>query len=124
MNTTNSNTEITLLARSAPYGSGAAKLCLDVSIAAAVFEQTVNYVFLDDGIYQVLDEQDASPINSKSLGKTLEALGLYGIEKLYVDEDSLRERNLSTDQLLPQVELVNANAIKKFINQSKFVLTL
>jgi tRNA 2-thiouridine synthesizing protein C len=124
MNTTNSNTNITLLARSAPYGSDAAKLCLDISIAAAVFEQTVTYIFLDDGVYQVLNNQDSSAINSKTLGKGLEALSLYGIEKLYADEDSLRERNLSLNQLLPQVELVSAEAIKIFISQSKSVMTL
>lgn len=115
---------ITFISRSAPYGNNRGKLCLDMALASAVFEQDVNYVFLDDGVYQLLKGQDAAAIQSKTLGNALEALALYGIESVYADQQSLQERGIDAADLLAGMQLIGSDAIAKLIDSSDTVFNL
>ncbi|NQV70222.1 MAG: sulfurtransferase complex subunit TusC [Pseudohongiella sp.] len=115
---------ITFISRSAPYGRDNSQLCLEMALACAVFEQNVNYVFLDDGVYQLVGAQNASAIDAKTLGNALETLELYGIENICVDEDSLNQRNLMAKDLLGEFKLVNRSLITALIRQSDCVFNL
>lgn len=115
---------ITFISRSAPYGSNRANLCLDMALASAVFEQDVRYVFLGDGIYQLLKGQDGAAIKSKTLGNALETLALYGIENVYADKQSLKERGIDEGELLPDIQLIDSSALVKIIKGSDTVFNL
>lgn len=115
---------ITFISRSAPYGNNRANLCLDMALASAVFEQDVSYVFLDDGVYQLLKGQDAAAIQSKTLGNALETLALYGIESIFADQQSLTKRSIDAAELLPGMELIDSDAISKLIASSDSVFNL
>ena len=67
-----------LTSRQAPYGSKA-KLVIDAALAAAAFEQQVNFLFMDDGVFQLVQNQNAESISSKTIGRALETLELYGL---------------------------------------------
>lgn len=120
----NTNKVITFISRRAPYGDSNAQLCLEMALACAVFGQTVSYVFLDDGVYQLLKHQDASGIDSKTLGKALETLDLYGIENVCVDADSLSERGIQGSDLVLEVEPVSRTHIAELIDQADTVFNL
>ncbi|PCI76153.1 MAG: sulfurtransferase complex subunit TusC [SAR86 cluster bacterium] len=115
---------ITFISRSAPYGNNRANLCLDMALASAVFEQDVNYVFLDDGVYQLLKGQDAAAIQSKTLGNALETLALYGIENVYADQQSLKKRGINRAELLPGMQLIDSDAVAKLIESADTVFNL
>ena len=115
---------ITFISRSAPYGNNRANLCLDMALASAVFEQKVNYVFLDDGVYQVLKGQDGAAIQNKTLGNALETLALYGIENVYADQQSLKKRSIDIAELLPGMQLIESDAVSKLIENSDTVFNL
>lgn len=115
---------ITFISRSAPYGRSNSRLCLDMALACAVFEQNVNYVFLDDGVYQLLKGQDATAIDVKTLANALEALELYGIENVCVDKDSLIQRRLTTKDLLADIKPIDRQGIAALINKSDCVYNL
>ena len=124
-NTTNPTKScITFISRSAPYGSNRANLCLDMALACAVFEQDVNYVFLDDGIYQLLKGQDGAAIQNKTLGSALETLALYSIENVYVDQQSLKERDIDAAELLPSIKLIENYALSRLIKNANLVFNL
>ena len=124
-NTTNPTKScITFISRSAPYGSNRANLCLDMALACAVFEQDVNYVFLDDGIYQLLKGQDGAAIQNKTLGSALETLALYSIENVYVDQESLKERDIDAAELLPSIKLIENDALSRLIKNADLVFNL
>ena len=124
-NTTNPTKScITFISRSAPYGSNRANLCLDMALACAVFEQDVNYVFLDDGIYQLLKGQDGAAIQNKTLGSALETLALYSIENVYVDQQSLKERGIDAAELLPGIKLIENYALSRLIKSADLVFNL
>ena len=124
-NTTNPTKScITFISRSAPYGSNRANLCLDMALACAVFEQDVNYVFLDDGIYQLLKGQDGAAIQNKTLGSALETLALYSLENVYVDQQSLKERDIDAAELLPSIKLIENDALSRLIKNADLVFNL
>jgi len=115
---------ITFISRSAPYGSNRANLCLDAVLAAAVFEQNIHYVFLGDGVLQLLQNQDAAGIHQKTLGKALETLDLYGVDNVYVDKVSLADRNLSPADLSIAVKEIDQERLSELIQQSDTVFNL
>ena len=116
--------QITFISRAAPYGKNKANLCLDIALASAVFEQEVNYVFYGDGVYQLLKGQDGAAIASKTLGNAMETLSLYGIENVYIDQQSLLERNIDVSELLPGMQTIDAVAIARLIETSDTVFNL
>lgn len=115
---------IAFISRSAPYGKNRANLCLDMALASAVFEQDVSYVFMDDGVYQLLKGQDGAAVESKTLGNALETLSLYGIEKVYAERQSLTDRHIEEMDLLPGLRLLENDEIADLINSADKVFVL
>jgi tRNA 2-thiouridine synthesizing protein C len=89
--------------RKSPYGSVYALESLEVVLIAAAFEQNVKLVFMDDGVFQLTKNQDPADIGMKNFSKTYGALGDYDVNQIYVDEQSLKERGLTLDDLQPLV---------------------
>ena len=87
--------------RKAPYGTIYALEALEIVLIAGAFEQQVKLIFMDDGVYQLIRNQDPSAIGMKNFSKTFGALGDYDVEQIYVDYESLNMRGLSIHDLLP-----------------------
>jgi tRNA 2-thiouridine synthesizing protein C len=85
--------------RKAPYGTVYALESLEVVLIGAAFEQDVKLVFIDDGVYQLTKGQSTEGIGMKNFSPTYSALGDYDIKEIYVDEQSLKDRGLSMDDL-------------------------
>ena len=119
-----SRKKFTFISRSAPYGSNRPKMSLDAALATAVFEQQVNYLFMDDGVYQLLANQNGEPIQAKTLGNALETLELYGIEKVYVDKESMQARKLTAANLKIPVTELDSSAMRELVAQSDYVINL
>jgi len=117
-------TNFTFLARTAPYGNNRSNLLMDIALASSVFEQKSNYVFMDDAIYQLLRNQNADHIQTKTFGKAIEAIKLYGINNIYVFEKSLTERSVSLDELVLNPEIINQKQLQKLIRNSQNVISL
>tara|TARA_B100000427_G_scaffold324044_1_gene328484 strand:- start:606 stop:974 length:369 start_codon:yes stop_codon:yes gene_type:complete len=117
-------TNFTFLARTAPYGNNRSNLLMDIALASSVFEQKSNYVFMDDAIYQLLRNQNADHIQTKTFGKAIEAIKLYGINNIYVLKKSLTERSVSLDELVLNPEIINQKQLQKLIRNSQNVISL
>ena len=121
---TNTAKTITFITRSTPYGHGQAKACLDMVLSAAVFEQKINFIFMDDGVWQLKKGQAPSHIDAKDLSAAFTALPLYEVNDLYVNANDLQERGLSCEELVVPVHSVQANTIAELIRESDVVFTL
>lgn len=86
--------------RKPPHGSIYALESLEVVLIGAAFEQEVSLAFVDDGVYQLLRNQDTRDIGSKNFSPTFRALGDYDVSKIYVERESLELRGLTRDDLL------------------------
>ena len=87
--------------RRAPYGTIYALESLEVVLIGAAFEQEVSVAFIDDGVYQLMAGQDTAGIGMKNFSKTYRALGDYDVRRLYVERESLAERGITVEQLMP-----------------------
>jgi tRNA 2-thiouridine synthesizing protein C len=87
--------------RKAPHGTIYAHEALEVVLIGAAFEQDVTLAFIDDGVYQLLQNQDTGAIGTKNFAPTFRALGDYDVNQIYVERESLEKRGLSTDDLMP-----------------------
>ncbi len=116
--------KLLFISRSPPYGSDRARSLLDMSLAAAVFEQNIEMLFLDDGVYQLLRGQDGSAIGAKTLGNALEALELYGIERPGVSAAALAKRGLGAEDLAIAAEPLSPAEIRQRITDARAVFNL
>ncbi|MFV1982381.1 MAG: sulfurtransferase complex subunit TusC [Thiohalomonadales bacterium] len=87
--------------RKAPHGTIYAWESLEVVLISAAFDQDVSLAFVGDGVYQLLTNQDTSELGTKNFSPTYKALGDYDINKLYVEQESLDERGLTLDDIMP-----------------------
>jgi len=87
--------------RKAPHGTIFALESLEVVLIGAAFDQDVSLAFIDDGVYQLMKNQDTSGIGVKNFSATYRALGDYEVNKIYVERESLELRGLSKDNLMP-----------------------
>ncbi|MGO9543510.1 MAG: sulfurtransferase complex subunit TusC [Rhodomicrobium sp.] len=87
--------------RKAPYGTIYALEALEVVLIGAAFEQDVSLAFIDDGVYQLMAGQDTAAAGVKNFSRTYKALGDYEVRKLYVERESLEERGLTLEDLMP-----------------------
>ena len=87
--------------RKPPHGTIYALESLEVVLIGAAFEQDVTLAFIDDGVYQLLKNQDSSAIGTKNFAPTYRALGDYDVNKIYVERESLEMRGLVKEDLMP-----------------------
>jgi len=122
--------------RKAPYGTVYALESLEVVLIGAAFEQDVQLVFIDDGVYQLTKGQSTEGIGMKNYSKAYAALGDYDVNKIYIDEQSLSDRGLTIDDLQPltyededddwaeksSMNLVNREQLAKIIGDADVLL--
>ena len=87
--------------RRAPYGTVYALESLEVVLIGAAFDQDVSLAFIGDGVYQLKADQDSSDSDQKNFSPIYQALGDYDVSKLYVEQESLDERGLTLEDLMP-----------------------
>jgi len=111
------------LNRKAPYGTVYALESLEVVLIGAAFEQDVSLVFLDDGVYQIKKGQDTQGVQMKNFSPTYRALEMYDVEKLYVSRQSLEERGLTEEDLLVDVEVLDASQLADLMDEQDVILS-
>lgn len=109
--------------RRAPHGTVYALESLETVLIGAAFDQDVSMLFIDDGVYQLKKDQNTETIAFKNFAKAFRALEMYDVEKLFVEAESLQERNLTTDDLLVDVEVINRSQVSELINDQDMVLS-
>jgi len=103
--------------RKAPYGTIYALESLEVVLIAAAFDQDVSLAFLDDGVYQLKKGHQPKGIEMKNFQPTYRALEDYDVTKLYVEQESLKMRGLSADDMCVPVEVVSRAELGKLMEQ-------
>jgi tRNA 2-thiouridine synthesizing protein C len=113
---------VAVLMRKAPYGSVYTAEGFRTLMGIAVFEMDISVVFMDDGVYALLENQDPSKLEMKPLGDGFPMLTEFDVERFYVHDESLAERGLSVDDLLMDVEVVDGARIAEILEAAGKVL--
>jgi tRNA 2-thiouridine synthesizing protein C len=118
------NKKILLISRQAPYGKSAAREAIDIALAASIYDQDIGILFMDDGVFQLLKNQQSHYVEQKNVGSILPALALYGIENVYVHQESLDARAIRLNELIfDDAQLLNNKDVGNLLNEQDQLLS-
>ncbi|HQQ64324.1 MAG TPA: sulfurtransferase complex subunit TusC [Pseudomonadales bacterium] len=115
---------ILFILQHAPHGNSSTRESLDAALACAAFDQQVQLLFIDEGVWNLLPGQHAGAINSKDTGKMLGALAYYDIRDVFADSFSLQARQLPADALAIPVTILPADAVRALVKHADCVIQL
>ena len=113
-----------LICRHSPWSGLIARETLDIALAGGAFDLPIAMLFIDDGVFQLQDAQEPKQIEQKDLTAQLKALSLFGVEQLYVEAHSLKQRSLDITSLALPVAEVQHDQLSSLLNQFDHVVTL
>lgn len=93
---------------------------IDAVLVSGIMEQTTTVVFLDNGVFQLICNLET--INLKDTKMKWSALATYGIEQVYVLQDSLQERTIDPAQLPDWVEPIDEPELRRLVHCAHFVI--
>ncbi|PID44716.1 MAG: sulfurtransferase complex subunit TusC [Proteobacteria bacterium] len=105
-----------------PYDGQSSREAIDVMLSFAAYGQRVQPVFTGNGVFQLVKHQNPAKIGAKSPIKILSAPGLYGIEKVHIDRDSLLARGLTARDIFIDYDEVATSEISTLIHHADQVL--
>ena len=101
--------KVAFMFRTAPHGSASGREGLDALLATSALSEDIGVFFSDDGVYQLLADQDPSAILGRHYAPTFGLLELYDVAQVYICQRSLIERGLMGAQLcIPAQKLAPA----------------
>ncbi len=115
---------ISFIFNKAPYGLQNSRELLDICLMSSAFEMPISVIFKEQGILQLLKNQQPEVLAMKNHSKTFQALELYGVEKVMICEESFKELNLNKADLLDIGTYANKETINQVIAHSHFVQML
>lgn len=116
-------TAVTFVFRSAPHSSSAGREGLDALLAASAYSEDLCALFIDDGVTQLVDNQDTRAIFSKHYAPMFKLLELYDIENVMVCSTSLSSMGFTASNLLIDAQLASADEITEQLHSSSKILT-
>lgn len=117
--------KLAFLFRTAPHGNAISREGLDALLAATAFcdEEDIGVFFIDDGVLNLLDEQNPELLLQKDFIRTFKLLDLYDIEQRFVCVDSLDQYNLQAEQLIISAEKIDRTSLINKLSQAEKVFT-
>lgn len=111
-----------IITRQPPYGTSYGKEALDAVLMASAFVQ-VSLLFLDDGVFQIKQHQDAEGIEIKDYSPTFAVLEQYDVKDIYVSASSLQQRGLTEKDLVLNVEVISDARVVSLLDANEVVLS-
>ncbi|AZI15058.1 sulfurtransferase complex subunit TusC [Avibacterium paragallinarum] len=109
----------------APYGTATSREGLDALLAATAFcdESEIAVFFLDDGVFNILANQQSEQILQKNFTQAFKLLDLYDIEQRYLCHQSVQAFQLEQANWLLDCEILPRSALIEKLQQAEKVLT-
>ena len=94
---------------------------LDAILMGSAFTECA-VLFVGDGIYQLLANQDTSLLASRNYSVSYRALADYGVEKLYCTEADLQQRGLTVADLVVTPCVIDSRALQALMTSFDVIL--
>lgn len=82
-----------------PHQNFIGQEALDAVLMGSAFVHCA-LLFMDDGVFQLLDNQNPDEVGRKNYPAGYAALKDYGVEKIYCSASSLGERNIGSEDIM------------------------
>ncbi|MCK3658148.1 tRNA 2-thiouridine(34) synthase TusC [Pasteurellaceae bacterium Pebbles2] len=111
--------------KTAPHGNAISREGLDALLAATAFcdEQEIAVFFLDDGVFNLIANQQPERILQKDFISTFKLLDLYDIENRFVCQQSLQENGLSQTEFIINCEKIDRSLLVQKLKSAVQILT-
>lgn len=117
------NARILLVIRHSPYASQTTREALDAALTAAAFEVPISLLFINDGCYALLPNQQPEQLTVKNLSKTLPALAMYDIDRIYSAASCLQQRGINSVQPGLDITMLDDEAVSALFHQHQHILS-
>lgn len=118
--------KIAFLFTQPPFGSSVSREGLDALLAASAFcdEQELAICFINDGVFNLISNQQPEQILQKDHISTFKLLDLYDLSECFVCQESVNVRRLENAHwILPNVQFKTQAEIMMLLNQAEKVMT-
>ena len=92
--------KVMITVRKAPHGSIYVHEAIEVMFIVATYGMDLSVVFLDDGVLALKTGQDTKELGIKGFLASVGAFMDFEVSKVYVDRQSLEDRNMTEDDLV------------------------
>ncbi len=91
-------------------------------LTTAAFDQHVSLLLLDDGVFQLSDNQNPQLLRNKDTASIYQALEIYDVRDIYAELESLQERGLKPGNLLLPVKELYRKDIGSLMKRFNIVI--
>lgn len=91
-------------------------------MTTAAFDQQVNIMLLDDGVFFLKKNQKPARAGLKDISAILKALPLYNIDTIYAETESLMEKGLTETELTGHIMKIDRKDAGTFFNQFDLII--
>jgi len=112
---------VMIIYHQAPHASIDTWEALDLTLTLAAFEQRVTVVYLDDGVYQLVKNQDTTKLGIKNCSRTIRAYPDHDINVIYMLKRDLDQRNLVAEELMMDIALLQVHELKDMMQEQDFI---
>ncbi|WP_337878818.1 sulfurtransferase complex subunit TusC [Rheinheimera sp.] len=114
--------KVAIVHTKAPFDGVYARETQDLVLALAAVDYELSLVFCDDAVYQLLPGTDSAALKIKDLRPRQKLFELYDIDRLYVCAESLRQRQLTAEQLQGPVQLLEGPQLNQLLASQQHLI--
>lgn len=115
---------IAFIFNKAPSGTQHGRELLDIALMSSAFDMSVRAIFQNQGVFQLLQNQEPERLGIKNHSKTFKAFELYDINEIYIEQESLTHYKIDSSALLAVAKPTPQKDITNIIKNSDFVIML
>lgn len=117
--------KIAFLFRTSPHGTSISRESLDAILAATAFcePNDIGIFFIDDGVLNLIDNQQPEIIQQKDFIRTFKLLDLYDVEQRFICTASLQKFKLDNRELILSCEKIDRSLLLEKLNQAEKLFT-
>ena len=117
--------KIAFLFRTSPHGTSISREGLDAILAATAFGEPndIGIFFIDDGVLNLIDNQQPEIIQQKDFIRTFKLLDLYDVEQRFICTASLQKFKLDNRELILSCEKIDRSLLLEKLNQAEKLFT-
>jgi tRNA 2-thiouridine synthesizing protein C len=95
-----------------------------LAVMALTYDFELSMVFIADGVWQLVREQNSEAIALKNLAKLYQVFEHFGCRTIYVEKKSLVKRNLTEQDLVVPVKIISARRLAALQKQQDIIINL
>jgi len=80
------------------------KEAIDLGLVCAAFDQQINLIFVDAGIYNLIKDQSSVILKDKNQVSILKGLEFYDIDNIWLEKETFDNNQLTKEQLIDAVQ--------------------